>query len=101
MNETIDLARKLLGLIEWLSARLETLHRDSEDSFTRQVVHPLIRACDPETNPRLQRTLRELEQRSSEAAQQRNGTRRRRDRQRARRERRRKHGCRRWPERRK
>ena len=55
------MSTKLVELVEWLRGRLETLHRGQDPGCERDTVHALIRACDPETNPRLAATLEEIE----------------------------------------
>jgi len=59
-SETRDVSRRLLDLIEWVRDKLERLHRGTGDEYVRGVVHALIRACDPDTNPRLRATLDDM-----------------------------------------
>lgn len=54
-------AAKLLELQAWVRDKLERLHRRLEDGRLRSSIHALIRALDPETNPRLRWTLEDLE----------------------------------------
>ena len=54
-------ARKLVELLGWVQAKLETLHAATSSPYTKWSLHALIRACDPDTNPRLRTTLEELE----------------------------------------
>ena len=54
-------SRKLVELLGWVRAKLETLHGATSNAYTRWSLHALIRSCDPDTNPRLRNTLEELD----------------------------------------
>ena len=54
-------AWKLVELLGWVRATLEALHAATSSPYTRWSLHALIRACDPDTNPRLRETLEELD----------------------------------------
>ena len=51
------MSTKLVELVDWVRGRLESLHRGLAPGWERDTVHALIRACDPETNPRLAAAL--------------------------------------------
>ena len=50
-------ATKLFQLIVWIRGRLERLEVLVASDYTRSSLHSLVRACDPETNPRLRGAL--------------------------------------------
>ena len=62
--------RGLVELLGWVRAKLETLHDGTSDAYTRWSLHALIRACDPDTNPRLRSVLEELDLFAGEVAPQ-------------------------------
>jgi hypothetical protein len=54
-------AAELVDLVGWVRDKLERLHRRLAEGYVRHTLHALIRACDPETNPRLRRILEDLD----------------------------------------
>ena len=65
MSRRVD-TLQLLELCRWLRRVLEALHSDTQDPQTRATLHAVIRALDPETNPRLAPIVKRHEGRSSE-----------------------------------
>ena len=58
------MAERLTWLVRWLRRTLETLERDEEvrkHEWIHTNVHGILRACDPETNPRLRKCLEDLD----------------------------------------
>ena len=50
----------LIGLIHWLRDKLEKLDQNVTNEYVKVNLHALIRASDPETNPRLKGALEDL-----------------------------------------
>ena len=54
-------ALELMELVDWMRVGLEGLMKSTDDEFIASNLETLIRACDPDTNPRLRRILAELD----------------------------------------
>ena len=53
-------SESLWQLVQWVGARLETLHAQAVDKYDKWNLNSLARACDPLTNPRLKIALEQL-----------------------------------------
>ena len=56
----LDPSESLWQLVQWVGARLETLHAQATDKYDKWNLNSLARACDPLTNPRLKNALEQL-----------------------------------------